>query len=759
MISNLHISFAHDLPWWVVLSGTAAALLTVAFFYRRAARQVSRQYLALLLGLRVAAMIALLLCLFRPAITYLRGTIERSTLLILADASQSMSVHDFPGQPNRFERVQSVLQQSGGAAARLENEFDTRWYVFDTRARRMNKRRKIAEISPDGKGTDLTTSVKDALGEVPAKQVGGVIILTDGIDTTPLAVEPLLAKPGVPFYTVGVGSVLREQENYRDVMIERVEAAREVTVKTTTRIEVLIEALGYPDRVVPVILSEDGKEVAREQLVLDNAVGAQKITLKYTPQAKGDFELTVNIPTDPAERIVENNAAGVPVFVSDPKMRVLYIEGVVRSEYREARRVLQLDPNIEVLCLVQVANNVFYQQGSITDVKLSGPPRTYDDLKPFKVIIIGSLDSSAFSTSQMEDIERFVHDGGALMMLGGAASFGPGGYGGTPIEEVLPVVCGSRNIGQERDEFPLTLTPAGQAHPIFAGITEFSLGAKPGGNRQIIPKLLGCVRVKSGKPAAEILAVNPNRRNQAGPLVAMAVGRYGSGRVMAATIDSTHLWYRPLKGMGEDSPYVRYWGQAVRWLAGADEKTRAAGAGVTAYVDKHFFEPGAAPIIRAIITDPNGQATEHANVKAAIKQSDGESASDVQLSFIQGTQNEYEVRLDPPEKPGKYEATVTAQLDGQPLGEAKLTFRIGEPTREFERLDLDEKTLRGIAKAAGGLYLPLLSFDQLPDTLRARAEEKIERRTIFLWNSPLLFIAFILLVTGEWVLRKRGLLS
>ncbi|MFH1516334.1 MAG: glutamine amidotransferase, partial [Pseudomonadota bacterium] len=642
MISNLHVSFAHDLAWWVVLGGTAVALLAVTFFYRRVARQVSKQYLALLLGLRVAAMLALLLCLFRPAITYLHGTIERSTLLVLADSSQSMSVHDFPGQPNRFERVQSVLQQSGGAAARLENEFDTRWYVFDARARRMNKRHKIAEISPNGKGTDLTTSVKDALGEVPAKQVGGVIILTDGIDTTPLAPRPAFAKLGVPFYTVGVGSVLREQENYRDIMIERVEAAREVTVKTTTLIPVLIEALGYPDRVVPVILSEDGKEVARDQLVLDNAVGTQKITLKYTPQAKGDFELSVSIPTDPAERIVENNLASVPVFVSDPKMRVLYLEGVVRSEYREARRVLQLDPNIEVLCLVQVGANVFYQQGSITDVQLSGPPKTYDDLKPFKVIIIGSLDSSVFSTSQMEDIKRFVHDGGALMMLGGAASFGPGGYGGTPIEEVLPVICGSRNIGQERDEFPLTLTPAGQAHPIFAGITEFFVSAKQDRNKAI-PNLLGCVRVKSGKPAAEILAINPNRRNQAGPLVAVAVGRYGSGRVMAATIDSTHLWYRPLKGMGENSPYVRYWGQAVRWLAGADEKTHTAGAGVTAYVDKHFYEPGAAPIIRAIVTDPDGQATEHAKVKAAIKQTDGKAASDVQLSFIQGTRNEYEV--------------------------------------------------------------------------------------------------------------------
>ena len=74
-------------------------------------------------------------------------------------------------------------------------------------------------------------------------------------------------------------------------------------------------------------------------------------------------------------------------------------------------------------------------------------------------------------------------------------------------------------------------------------------------------------------------------------------------------------------------------------------------------------------------------------------------------------------------------------------------------------MDLDEKTLREIATATGGIYLPLLSFDQLPQVLRARSEEKIERREILLWNSPIIFAAFVLLASSEWILRKRRLLS
>ena len=753
-MEELRLSFALDWPWWLVLPATGLGLLAVILFYRRVSSTVPKRYLALLVGLRTAAMIALCLCLFRPVIAYERGAIERSHLVFLVDTSRSMSVHDFPGQPSRFERVSNVLLERGGMVSRLEKHFTLHWHAFDEHAQPLKDRAGLGILTPNGDGTDPLASAKDALVDVDKGDVGGVILLTDGVITTEARPAQFVGM-GVPIYAVGVGSALRTQKGFRDIAIDGVEVKREVTVKITTPVEILVEAVGYADRVVPIVLSENDVEVARERLVLDNARGPQKVTLNYVPQSKGDFELTVSIPSDADERITENNRATVPVFVGDPKIRVLYIEGVARNEYRQVRRVLQFDPNIEVLFLVQIAPNVFLQQGNVTDVKLNGPPTTREELSQFKVLVIGSLDASLLTREQMELIRAFVTDGGGLLMLGGNSSFGPGGYGGTPVDEVLPVVCGGRNIGQERDPFILTLTSAGRAHPIFAGITEF-FGGVDGETK--VPPLLGCTRVERAKPAAEVLAINPNRRNAAGPLVAVAVTRYGSGRSMAATIDTTHLWYVPLKGMGKASPYVRYWGQAMRWLASSEDFRHAAGPGVVAYTDRHFYDPGAEPLIRAFVTDGEGQATDEANVHLEIIREGADKPTTTSLSLVPGTRNEYETRLLPQE-PGKYGMTVRATLNETALGEADLTYFVGEPTREFERLDLDAPALRKIADVTGGLYLPLLSLDQLPDVLRARSGEKVERREIFLWNSPVLFVAFVLLITSEWILRKRRLLS
>ena len=765
MIRNLQFELLQGWPWWWALLLTAAVVGSVALFYHRAARRVSRNCLILLVSMRSVAMFAVLLCLFRPSLRFQRGRLTRPVVVVMADVSESMSIRDFAGQPGRFRRVKELLTEKDGTAATLEENFDTRWYAFSSHAKAVAQRKDYAAMTADGKATDIVTSVKDALGDVKASEIGGVVMLTDGIHTTVADPEKELPAFGAPFFMVGVGSILGTSEDYRDIAIARVEAKREVAVKTTLPIVAYVEATGFPDRVVPVVLKEDGVEIARDRLVLDNTPGTQKVTLHYTPQNKGDFELTIELPADPAERVAENNVSTVPIWVGDPRIRVLLVEGRPRQEFGTLNAVLQRDPQIEVLAFYRVAANRFNLQGRIKGIELTGFPQKYDELKQFKVLILGTLESEAFSKAQTEFIRKFVAEGGGFMMLGGDRSFGPGGYAGTPIEEVLPVLVGGMNIGQEREPFQLTLTGAGRMHPVFAGIADFFAVEKVRETGRV-PDLLGCVRVLRAKPAAEVLAIHPRRRGEHGPLVAVAAGRFGSGRVLAATIDTTWIWYRPMKGLGRDSPYVRYWGQAMRWLAGAEETRRATGAHVAAYADRHYYEPGMRPHLNARVTDIEGQATERARVSAEVmaRRGKGEAGTDggvlkkTEFTPIEGRRGDFEVDLETL-VPGKYEVVVRAELGGKTLGEAVIGLRVGEPTREFERLDLNEQSLRNVASASRGRYLPLLSFNRLPEIIRSRQEEQTEPVELALWNSGLLFFVFLLLVSAEWILRKRRLLS
>ena len=69
---------------------------------------------------------------------------------------------------------------------------------------------------------------------------------------------------------------------------------------------------------------------------------------------------------------------------------------------------------------------------------------------------------------------------------------------------------------------------------------------------------------------------------------------------------------------------------------------------------------------------------------------------------------------------------------------------------------MNKKLLTQIAEISGGKYYnpeELVSFGK-----DLRLEKKIleKKRTIQLWNSPLLLIFFILFISLEWFIRKKN---
>ncbi len=70
-----------------------------------------------------------------------------------------------------------------------------------------------------------------------------------------------------------------------------------------------------------------------------------------------------------------------------------------------------------------------------------GRPTWPKRLEPGKydVILLGDIDSSAFSAEELAAMKLAVNRGAGLMMIGGLYNFGPGGYAETPLADVLPI--------------------------------------------------------------------------------------------------------------------------------------------------------------------------------------------------------------------------------------------------------------------------------------------------------------------------------
>jgi uncharacterized membrane protein len=368
---------------------------------------------------------------------------------------------------------------------------------------------------------------------------------------------------------------------------------------------------------------------------------------------------------------------------------------------------------------------------------------------------VDNVDVNGLNAASWKAIAERVQKGMGLMMTGGYHSFGPGGYRGTPLADVLPIEIGPA----QRQEFneplrqdvqvpgPLRMRPAlplGARHPVM------QVDPKGGDSANIwmqLPPLDGANRIelKELKPNAQVLAEADDAVKH--PL--LIAGQSGEGRVLAFAGDSTWRWQ--MGGFGES--HRRFWRQCILWLAKKDEHTegrvwiRLAGRRVMrgAKVDFTF---GA--------DSPQGEAVANAQYDVAIVGPDGKSEPVHPTKMADGWAGSYRETS----KPGDYRIIVKAKDGGKDLGEANARFLVPNQDLELDRPAAEPTLMAQLAdmtKTAGGAAM---AAEELPDLLKRLAakppeiKEEVVAKVTY-WDTWPFFLSFVALLGGEWYLRKR----
>ena len=754
--------------WLALIGGSVAA--AVGVFYASVYTYLGPRRITALLVLRSLAIVALLLIMFKPRLSYQpTGDDAKPALAVLVDRSASMDAVDHADLPSRYGQATEALSAQ---QRRLDNDFRVRWLHFAAETQEVTDADELHEMSPSGPGTDATDlagALRQATAGFAGDELAAVMLISDGLHNADGdAVEPA-RRSVAPIYALGVGGD-QATGGRRNVQLLSVDAPLQAVRNNVATIHAKVRLTGWANVPTNVILSEGARRIDSRQVLTEGNVRTVDVTFQWTPAdptapANPDIrKLRVVAEPNPAEAEARDNAAELHVLITQPSIRVLYVEGRLRPEYKYLRRVLATDPNVKLMSLVRMRESSFLAQGDIDGKQLTDLPRTDEDFAFFDVLILGDLDRTFLSRRQMERIAQFVNDGGGLLMLGGANSFGPGGYGGTPIEKALPVEVGPRSSPQEATPFIPQLTAAGQASPVLAGLAEFfhTPSRKP---ITPLPKLTGCVTVARAKPAAQVLAIHPTRRNAAGPLTVLAVQNFGAGRSAAFTADTTWRWYLRLRSMGADSPHHRFWGQLIRYLADAEKRDKDKVSAVLARMDRAFCTQGETLTLTAQVRGPDGRVTDDASATATfageVEDPPWRDGAPVQVVLTPSGAGDglYQAKHSPA-RSGAFTVTfAAADKAGAPLGEDKLSVTVAPRSAETDQLARDAKTLQAIAAASNGRYADLAELPAIVNELigrrRAALAPAIPARRYSLYNFAVLFLVFVALLTAEWLLRRR----
>jgi uncharacterized membrane protein len=749
-------------PWGragIALGGlTVVAVLVLSWLSSR--RVVSPWRRATLLGLRAGAAACAAILFLEPAIELRQVAREPNRVAVLVDDSLSMSLRDQADGPTRAQRARSIVEESAGTFKRWREKHHVDFYTFSD-ALVPAAEDSVGSAAPAGKATLVRQALEQVRARYQGPDLAGIVLITDGIGTGDFA-EGAGSGAGRDFLhslDARVHTAWAARPGLKDVAIARVLADEFAFARTVVRVEAVVRTTGYGARRIPVVLSSDGKPLRRK--VVDLPAGDQEVRVEFefTPAKVGKYVYEISTPVAGDEAVAENNTLSFVLRVIRDKIRVLQVAGQPSWDVRALRGMLKQNPNVDLISFFILRTLDDISHASNDELALIPFPTQElfeEQLPSFDIIVLQNFDFLPYGMAPyLDNIRDYVKGGGGLVMLGGALSFGAGGYAGTPVAEVLPVDLPSSHVGIEKQidiqPFSPQLTDQGKVHPITALRFEATDNTAAW---KALPQLSGVNLVERARKDALVLAVHPTLRTASGaPMPVITAWQTGEGRALAITTDSLWRWgFVAAAQPGNDGrAYFKLWENAIRWLMDdpdlrylrveSDRIEYAPDMPVrlNAHLSDRDYKPKVGGAITLEVVRGSDPATAVKVARAELTTGDGGDASH-ELGRME---------------PGVYRVTARAQVADRKV-QAQDIFLVRAASEELARPAPTQELLAVIAEATRGRQLGPVG--RLPADLPLAEPRvvRVDRRTdVELWSRPWLLIAALLFLGLEWGLRGR----
>ena len=720
----------------------AAAIAATFLTYRAARSKAEARHRIVLAGMRTAILALVLFCLFRPVLVVKAAVPQQNFLGILIDDSRSMQIADQNAGPRAAFAKQQFATPDTPLLKALSDRFVLRTFRFSNVASRVGQN---ADLTFSGAQTRIGASLDGARQELAGLPLAGMVLVSDGADTTDASLsDALLAMKAasVPVFTVGVG----KESLVKDIQVDRVSAPRTALKGTSLMIDVVVTQTGFAGEGVTLDVEDGGRIVGSQEVKLPVDGEPAAVRVRFTASEAGPRVFRFKISPKAGEIVTQNNQRDALIEVLDRRERLLYYEGEPRPEMKFLRRAVEDDKNLEVVTLQRTADNKFMRLSVNGPEELAaGFPKTRDELFAYRGIILGSIEAGAFTGDQLRMIGEFVERrGGGLLMLGGSRAFSEGGYAGTPVADALPVVID--RVARSLDELPVSRlklrpTRAGEAHAITQiAATEAASSAR----WNALPVLTSVNPLKTLKPGATLLlsGTDENRRTQ--PVLAFQ--RYGRGKALAFAVQDSWLYQMHASMPLEDMTHENLWRQLLRWVVD----------GVPEPVDVHTsterVEAGEPVTLTAEVVDKSFVELNDARVVAKVKDPAGNTV-EVPMQWTGERNGEYRATFTAATD-GMYAADVEATREGKPLGAGAIHMRAAPGDAEYFDPTMHAARLKRIADETGGKFYTADTVSNLPEDLKytGRGVTTVEERD--LWHMPIVLLAIGGLMAGEWAYRR-----
>ncbi len=663
--------------------------------------------------------------------------------------------------------------------------------------------KKLEQIRPERSGSRLGDGLVAAAAQLQDHPPAAVVLISDGIVTDGLSLEEageLLGRRTVPLWLlqtadpdpqlpIKVGPLLGPSHV---LLGDRVTLSASVRLPPSDG--------GWLD--VKLVDRIDSQPLASHRLELPTGGGDRTCQWQFTPRQAGHLRLGVELerlPTggsnspnpdspspqsaylqsvDSGRRRWSLERSGQTVDhdlrVRDEPLRVLLVQSEPSYEFRflkswlerahrgESRAVAGTAP---VSWLGQADAGYARQDRTATE----SLPSSREALRQFDVVVLGDVDPDDLPRAFQPALQEFVQlDGGGLIVIAGPSAM-PLKYADQPLAKLLPIVIAPGRVTAWPTPISWQPTPMGLRLAPFQIAPEMLAAPLHGSDLgwPELPLQRWHQQPLLPRPAAQVLARGLGERlsESAGkgeggerlsganvtelPLV---VSHYfGRGLVVYQASDETFRW---MANELSQRYYDQYWGGMLRWLS--QPGTERHETSTRWSIEPRKPGPGESVTVTARLpaTALERLQTDQPRLElAAVSGTDRVAIRLVDLLRSEGESGRFEAQL-----PGLSRGEYQVRWESPPLDQPPDSIGWLVEPRDLEgslRI-ADRNELERAAELSGGRWLQLADAEQLTDLLPAGSPQPVGLGPArSLWNHPLVVGTLVLLLSVEWLGRRR----
>jgi hypothetical protein len=698
MISAFFQGISPVLPTLFILTAAVISLLIAWFTYRDLGTISSIKKWGLIV-LRASALAILVLLLLNPYITNRFTITEMPVIAVYLDNSESLTVErgEYRGEDQYREIIQRFNQEK-------DDRFRYRYYLF-------------ADDVVDGNDVGLTgtaTNINRVMEHILENEnrYSASIFFSDGIVTR--GRNPVFTAQNIstPLITVPVG----DTTVVRDIAISDVDFSEPVYTNTRTLFTAEIQQQGFEGEESTVQFIENGELLESRSIEYTSSSGSHIVEFTREFNEAGFYEMEINVPPKEEEFTDRNNFQRFNIEVIDDRTRILSLAFEIHPDVRSIRRLIGSDMQNELIIST-----------SLGDGRFAGVNPTEMDEDPDLIVLHGLPSPNDPLLNWLENRTEsilYVATPGSFRHLGN--------------NRVSRITNLELPVPQTLLDVHISRPDQLRTHPLLE-ISDVVFNRMPA-----LQTFRG--RYSIGTASEVLLTAEFQRTDTDIPL--LIAEDTGNRRLSAV---NAFGWFRYDQSRVTENRrlFQELFGNLVSWTATPpDSRTLVLEPRRSSYSENESVE------MRAVLTNERGEPEPNALIELRFF-NDEEIDRTFRMNHTQ--RGVYTASLGNYPQ-GLYRAEAVATLNNRVLGEAETRVNVSRSNLELVDTRRDDATLNQLAAITGGLFLSDHDFGKLHDFFDEQgivdSREELITEVNYIYRSIGWFILVVLLLTGEWLLRR-----